>query len=126
MPITSIKEQGVPWASVKGQGPKKTDDEKLKKACMDFESVFIQKMFKAMRQTIPKSGLLGEGPGKDIFESLFDQELSKSLAQRDGLGLGKVLYHQMLQQRERTSSPSTELKLLSPNENISKEETRGD
>ena len=126
MPITSIKEQGVPWASVKGQEPKKTDDEKLKKACMDFESVFIQKMFKAMRQTIPKSGLFGEGPGKDIFESLFDQELSKSLAQRDGLGLGKVLYHQMLQQRERTSSPSTELKPLSPNENISKEETRGD
>jgi flagellar protein FlgJ len=97
MPITYIKNQAIPETSIKEQGLRKIDEEKLKKACMDFESLFIHQMLKSMRQTISKTNLFGEGPAEEIFQSLFDQELSRSLASRDGFGLGKVLHHQMLQ-----------------------------
>ena len=95
MPIEFIKGSSLSLPPT-DQGRKKVDEEKLKRACMDFESIFIHQMLKSMRETVPKSGLLGEGPDKGIFESLFDQEWSKSLAQQGGLGLGKMLYKQML------------------------------
>jgi flagellar protein FlgJ len=109
MPITYIKDQPIPETSIKEQGLRKIDEEKLKKACMDFESLFIHQMLKSMRQTISKTNLFGEGPAEEIFQSLFDQELSRSLVNREGLGLGKMLHYQMLQ-RLRNPSPVTDLK----------------
>ena len=71
------------------------DEEKLRKACVDFESIFLQQLLQVMRQTIPHGGFLKEGPEKDIFQSLFDQELSKTLAERKGTGLGEMLFRQL-------------------------------
>jgi len=71
------------------------DEDKLRKACGDFESIFLQQLLHAMRQTIPHGGFLKEGPEKDIFQSLFDQELSKTLAERKGIGLGEMLFRQL-------------------------------
>jgi flagellar protein FlgJ len=94
MPIESITDKTAQALS-KGQGQKKIDEEKLKKACRDFEAIFIQQMLKAMRQTVPESELFGKGPEKDIFQSLFDEEWIRSLAQQGGLGIGKMLYRQV-------------------------------
>ena len=69
----------------------------LKKACVDFESIFIQQILKSMRQTVLRSDLFGKGTERDIFESLLDQEWSKGLARR-GMGLGRVLYQQLERQ----------------------------
>ena len=106
MPILPINETVNPLPSIQTQKAKKLDEEKLKKACTDFEAIFIQQLLKSMRQAVPKGGLLGEGPGMEIYQSLFDQELSKSLASRGRLGLGGMIYRQKIQQEER--------KLLSP------------
>ena len=92
--------------------PKKVDEEKLKKACMDFESLFIYQVLKSMQETVPKSGLLGEGPEKGIFESLFGQEWSKALAHQGGLGLGKMLYKQMLRSEQEKYPSSAESRTL--------------
>lgn len=95
MPISFIKEfsqYGIPI----GRKEKGIDEKKLEKACMDFESIFTYQMLKSMRQTVPKTGFFGEGPGREIFESLFDQELSRSLAYGGKMGLGKKIYEQMM------------------------------
>jgi len=88
--------RGVEGLTSTGQGDKRIDEERLKKACSDFESIFIHQVLKSMRQTVPQTGFFGEGPEKEIFQSFFDQELSKSLAQQGGLGLGNRLYRQMM------------------------------
>ena len=85
----------------KGQGKKKIDEGKLKKACRDFEAIFIQQMLKAMRQTVQESDLFGKGSEKETFQSLFDEEWSKSLAQQGGIGIGKMLYRQVLSPEEK-------------------------
>jgi len=82
-------------------GGKKVDREKLKKACADFEALLLARMLKLMRQSIPQNGLLGNGPGKEIYQSLMDQELAKKMSQRGGVGLGEVLYRQVLQREEK-------------------------
>jgi Rod binding domain-containing protein len=88
----------TPTSPGKGSGVKKIDEGKLKKACEDFESIFISKMLKVMRQSIPKSGLLDGGNQQDTYLSLFDEEVSKSMAKRGGIGLGKILYQNIMNQ----------------------------
>jgi peptidoglycan hydrolase FlgJ len=93
-------------------GEKRVDRDKLKKSCADFESILISQMLKSMRQTMTTSGLTGSltggGLGKDMYVSLFDQELSQSLAKRGGLGLGKIIYNRVIQQEERNKPTPSE------------------
>lgn len=69
--------------------------ERLKKACADFESIFISYMLKTMRSATPKSGL-NEFPGKDVYTMLLDQKVSEDIARRGGgMGIQKMLLHQL-------------------------------
>lgn len=89
-------------------GKKKVDREKLKKVCADFEALLVTRMLKLMRQSIPQNGLLGDGPGKEIYQDLMDQELAKNISQRGGVGLGEVLYRQVLQREEKARAAARE------------------
>ncbi len=95
----------IPESEGKGPGVKKIDGGKLKKACGDFESIFISKMLKLMRQSILKTGLLDGGSKQDMYLSLFDEELSKSMAKKGGMGLGKILYQNVTNQGKNRNLP---------------------
>lgn len=47
----------------------------LRLAAARLEGVFVEQLFKAMRETIPPDGVLHSG-GEEMFTSLFDQELA--------------------------------------------------
>jgi flagellar protein FlgJ len=99
----------TPMPLGKGTGVKNLDEGKLKKACEDFESIFISKILKVMRQSIPKTGLLDGGSQQDMYLSLFDEELSKSMAKRGGMGLGKILYQDVMNRGKNRNLPPAEL-----------------
>jgi flagellar protein FlgJ len=82
-------------------GEKRVDREKLKTACEDFEALLIARMLQLMRRSIPQNGLSGSGPGKEVYQGLMDQELAKKMSRRGGIGLGEVLYRQVLQRDEK-------------------------
>lgn len=67
---------------------------KLREACKGFEAVFINEMLKAMRKTIPKSGLLDGGLPQRLFESMLDEKLAESASKRGALGLADILYRE--------------------------------
>ncbi|MEA3486366.1 MAG: rod-binding protein [Thermodesulfobacteriota bacterium] len=70
-------------------------EKKLKKACADFESIFISYMLKTMRRTIPQNGL-NKFPGKDIYATMIDQKVAEDLAKRGGgIGLQEILLRQL-------------------------------
>ncbi len=71
------------------------DQTALKKACQEFESIFVQMVFKNMRSTVPEDGLLEKSQAQSIFEGMLDEELSKKVAGAGGLGLADVLYEQL-------------------------------
>ena len=72
-----------------------TSEEKLKKACADFESIFINYMLKTMRRTIPQSGT-NKFTGKDIYSSMIDRKVAEDLAKRGGgIGLQEMLLRQL-------------------------------
>ncbi|MDD3553706.1 MAG: rod-binding protein [Deltaproteobacteria bacterium] len=70
-------------------------DKEMKKACSDFEAMFLTKMLESMRKTIPKSGLLDGGKQEEIYTYFMDENLAKLASQGKGTGLGQWLYKEM-------------------------------
>jgi peptidoglycan hydrolase FlgJ len=71
------------------------DSDRLKKACMDFESIFINEMLKnADRSSFGDHGLLKGNDGK-IIKSMFNQTLAETLTTGDGMGLGHLLFEKL-------------------------------
>lgn len=86
-----------PNRSVRDVQPSKgaLQPDKLEQACRDFESIFIGQMMQQMRQTVPQDGLFSGGRAEQIYTSMMDDEMAKSIAQQRGLGLAEVLYRQL-------------------------------
>jgi flagellar protein FlgJ len=86
----SITGKNSPAADADGS----KDQAKMKKACQDFEAVFLNYMLSQMRETVPKSGLTGNDPGESIYRGMMDEELSHQMAASGGMGLADMLYRQ--------------------------------
>ncbi|MCE1247652.1 MAG: rod-binding protein [Firmicutes bacterium] len=85
------------------------EDKRLKDACKQYESVFLNQLMSEMRKTIPKSGLMGgegeeggeggESNEKEMYDSMMDTEMANAWASSEGVGLANILYQQMKQSR---------------------------
>ena len=108
LPTTSIKLNDAKPKSLNSEKQKLGDLEKeklrLKKAAHEFESFFMSSMLKSMRQTIPKSeqknGVGDSGLGKEIYQSMFDEELSQKMADGSRGGLADILYKNLVNRIE--------------------------
>ncbi len=69
---------------------------KLRECCSEVESLFIDSLLKTLRKTIFESDLLPKSAGRNIYNSMFDQQVSTFLSQGQGIGLGRMLYKQLL------------------------------
>lgn len=69
-------------------------DEQLLDACKEFETYFVEQMFKAMRATVHKEGS-SESSYTNMFEDTLYQEYAKNVADSGQLGLAQSLYEQM-------------------------------
>jgi murein DD-endopeptidase MepM/ murein hydrolase activator NlpD len=66
-------------------------DAELKKAANEFEALFVSYLLKVMRETIEESGLTDGGFGKTIYTELFDEQMSRTVAQQGPLGLSALI-----------------------------------
>ena len=62
-------------------------------AARDFESVLLLRLMEEMRRTVPDSGLLSTGAGRQI-EDIFWYYLAQDVAEGGGLGLWQQLLRQ--------------------------------
>jgi flagellar protein FlgJ len=82
-------------ASIPPVGPPQTEAERLRKVARDLEGVFVEQMFKAMRETVPEGGVTDGGSGEAMFTGMLDQHLSAATPARWEHGLAEVLYRQL-------------------------------
>ena len=68
---------------------------KLLRTCQQFEALFIQSMFKTMRDSVPEGGVIEKGNADGIYQSLFDQEVATQAARHNGIGIADMLYEQL-------------------------------
>lgn len=88
--------------NLKGNESRSLEQEKvrLKKAAKEFESFFTYYMLKTMRQTIPDNALtedamFKDGLGKDIFNQMFDMELSRHMTKGGKGSISEIMYRSM-------------------------------
>ena len=83
-------------------------DRRLRKACKEFESVFTYQLLQSMRRTVQKCDLFHGGSEESMYESLLDQELSKSLTAKGDRGLADLLYQQLSRKDAGSSNTNTD------------------
>jgi flagellar protein FlgJ len=65
------------------------------KLAAEVEGVFMQQMFKAMRETVPAGGTFDGGSGEEIFTGMLDEHIADVAAARHPNGMDEALYRQM-------------------------------
>jgi flagellar protein FlgJ len=68
---------------------------KLMKACTELESLFIGYMMKEMRNTIPKTGLIGGSKAEEIYTGMLDAHMAQDFSKGGGIGLAEALFNQL-------------------------------
>lgn len=86
--------KGIEGMDLGAAQEKKGKPEDVKKAAREFEALFINNLFKVMRESVPKGGLLDGGRGEEIYTSMLDEALSAELAKRGGIGLANIVLKQ--------------------------------
>ena len=74
---------------------KNAQNEKLRQACEDFESIFIKQMLKSMKKTINKSGMFDGGFAEEIYDDMLYDEYAKKMTKTAGFGIAETLYKQL-------------------------------
>jgi len=72
-----------------------TKEAKLRQACADFESIFVNYVLRSARKTLPQQGLFHDTREARIYESMMDEQMARCVAGGRGLGLGELLYEQL-------------------------------
>lgn len=76
-------------------------DKKLREACSDFETMFIESMLKSMRKTVPQDFEGASGNQKQIYQSMFDHELANHISHsRKSMGIGDALYQDLTRNKD--------------------------
>ena len=93
-PILTSPDDGVMTTFMAMSG--KSDDE-LMKVCKEFESYFLEQVFKEMNKTIPKSEYQSQSTSNrvDYFKDNTIQKLASDSTEQNSLGLAQMLYEQM-------------------------------
>jgi flagellar protein FlgJ len=78
-------------------GKDRDSDGNIRKVAQEFESLFLNQMMKAMRsanEVFAEGNFLNSNEGK-TYQDMHDQQLSLTLSQNQGIGLGDVLARQL-------------------------------
>ena len=65
---------------------------KLRDACEGFEAIFLTLLFREMKATAPREGLLSGDVGGEIFDAMWVEELARAGARSSPLGIADMLY----------------------------------
>lgn len=94
----TVNKTGEQLSGTLSKDYKKATDEELMSACKEFESYFLEQVFKGMQKMVPKS----EESSSYIstMKEYYQDELIKKYAadatsQGEGLGIAQMLYEQM-------------------------------
>ena len=71
--------------------PRGEQAQAMRNANSNFEEIILRQVVKAMRKTVPDSGLMGSKSGKQLFDHLIENALSATLANKGGIGIARIM-----------------------------------
>jgi peptidoglycan hydrolase FlgJ len=70
----------------------------MKKAAADLEGLFVQQLYKSMRESVPADGgLVEKSQGEEVFAGLMDERMAADTGMRWHRGLGDAIYRALRQ-----------------------------
>jgi flagellar protein FlgJ len=67
-------------------------DARLREASEEFEAILLTTLVKEMRRSLGPNGLFGEGPGRTVYEGMFDTMLAGEIARGAPLGIAEQIH----------------------------------
>ena len=81
------------------------DDQELRAACKEFETTFINMLFKEMRKTVGSSD---SNFAMDTYQQMLDEELAESASKGNGIGIAEMMYNQLSVKLNNTYKSTTD------------------
>lgn len=78
-----------------GKDYSKASDEDLMDACKQFESYFLEQVFKEMVKTIPSEEEASGSTMLDFYKDKMIQDIAAESTEQNSMGLAQMLYEQM-------------------------------
>jgi len=108
----------VPSVSGAGHAPVDPREAGLRKAAADMQGLFVQQLYKSMRESVPADGgIVEKSQGEDIFAGLMDERLAADTGTRWHRGLGDAIYRALRQKAGMGPEPaagSTPVSMTAP------------
>lgn len=86
-------------STIEGSAPIRTppssEEARLRQSSRDLEGVFVEQLFKAMRETVPENSLFDGGAGEEMFTGMMDAHLASEVPATWNDGLSEALYRQL-------------------------------
>jgi murein DD-endopeptidase MepM/ murein hydrolase activator NlpD len=96
---SSLQSQGLsskdPATLMATKAKAQNDPDAIEEVAKQFESIFMHQVFKSMRQTLPKEGMMSGGFGEDVFTDMLDQEYAGMATQNQSMGLAATIAEQL-------------------------------
>ena len=93
--MSDVKIPSSPHSKVESIDRQERLKAELKRACQDFEAIFIQPMFRAMRKSSLDDGLFPHDTAHLLYRDLLDDQIASEIAHHQSLGLADQMYQQM-------------------------------
>ena len=71
----------------------------IKSAAESFEAVFLFEILQSMYNTV-ETGEFGGGPSENIYRSMMNEEIAKSISKSGGIGISKAIYNEIIKSQE--------------------------
>lgn len=104
-PFAPLENHVEPWTDARRAAADGRTDE----ATQAFGQLLATLLVRELRRSL-SDGLVGRGPGSDVYEGWFDEHLGRSLAESDALGLAGVIktsIQRVAAEEARSGGPST-------------------
>lgn len=97
----------APSVSAPGTGITDPRDAALRKAADDMQGLFVQQLYKTMRESVPtEGGLVERSQGEEMFAGLMDERLAADTGTRWHRGLGDAIYRALREKAGLDPAPS--------------------
>jgi Rod binding domain-containing protein len=75
----------------RGGAVPKGDRAVLKKVAQEFESIFIESMFREMRNSAFSGGIIGQDRATKMYQEMSDQAVAKNMSEAGGIGIARMI-----------------------------------
>lgn len=75
--------------------PRPRQEQMLRRACQDFEAIFVKQLLSSARPGDAQDGLFGSSVADEIMWDMHNSHLAEDISRRRGLGLGEMLFAEL-------------------------------